>query len=462
VAIPLLWVSIAIAPYLFPGLLRMGATAILADRYLYFASFGFAWALVLLVFRLPRLLARFTLAAVVALYGIVSFSLCLNYLDEAEYWAFASRQNPSSVLAAHNHAWGLWKEHEDFIGARLEFHRMLRLAPDFDYGICSFAQMHAEENDPESALNLLDSSLRRRPESMHLNRQRALIGSLFGDDEARTLKCFRKAAALGADDGSFHFGWAEYLKELLDWKNAAREFRIAGERNPFFSEEAQEARFLLQNPPIKPGGRILVIGDSIPHGTGTKGEGDNEERSLAVALCGLFLNASDNLVVDASVPGSLAGDLEEQLDKALESVSGGSRTFSLCIVLTGHNDAFADASSFEILGCLAETALECRRRGIVPVLVGPIHVRDEPERPRNRQEKVLSALDRKLASFCSAAGITYVSAREALGANDLLLPTGVNYDKNSGNHLSRTGIGKLAEEVRAAIRPLWIEEFKRL
>ena len=460
VSVPLLWMCAALVPYLFPGLLRIGATAVLADRYLYLASFGFAWAAAIWISRLPALFSRGAVAALVLIYGIFSFSLCLNYLDEAEYWAFASRQNPSSVLAAHNHAWGLWKEHEDFIGARLEFRRMLRLAPDFDYGICSYAQMHAEENDPESAMNLLDSALRRMPESMHLNRQRALLGSLFDDDEARTLKCFRKAAALGADDGSFHFGWAEYLKELLDWKNAAREFRIAGERNPFFSEEAREARFLLQNPPIKPGGRILVIGDSVPHGTGTKGEGDNEERSLAVAMCELFLNASDNLVVDVSVPGSLAGDLEEQLDQAVESGSGGSRPFSLCIVLSGHNDAFADASSFEILGCLAETALECRRRGIVPVLVGPIHVRDEPERPRNRQEKVLSALDRKLASFCAAAGITYVSAREALGSNDLSLPTGANYDKNSGNHLSRTGIGKLAETVRAAIRPLWIEELK--
>ncbi len=461
VSIPLLWICAALVPYLFPGLLRIGATAVLADRYLYLASFGFAWAAAILMSRLPAIVSRGAVAALVFIYGIFSFSLCMNYLDEAEYWEFASRQNPSSVLAAHNHAWGLWKEHEDFIGARLEFCRMLRLDPDFDFGICSYAQMHAEENDPESALNLLDSALRRKPESMHLNRQRALIGSLFGDDEARTLKCFRKAAALGADDGSFHFGWAEYLRELLDWKTAAREFRIAAERDPFYGEEAREARFLLQNPPIKAGGRILVIGDSIPHGTGTKGAGDDGETTLSMAMRGLFLNASSDLVVDASVPGSLAGDLEEQLDTAVGSASGASKPFSLCIILSGHNDAFADASSFEILRCLAETALECRRRGIVPVLVGPIHVRDEPERPRKRQESVLSSLDRKLASFCSAAGMTYVSSRTALGANDPSTPTGANYDAQSGNHLSRIGIGKLAEAVRAAIRPLWIEDLKR-
>ena len=143
VSIPLLWICAAMVPYLFPGLLRIGATAVLADRYLYLASFGFAWAAAIWMSRLPAIFSRGAVAALAFLYGAFSFSLCLNYLDEAEYWEFASRQNPSSVLAAHNHAWGLWKAHEDFIGARLEFRRMLRLDPDFDYGVCSYAQMHA-------------------------------------------------------------------------------------------------------------------------------------------------------------------------------------------------------------------------------------------------------------------------------------------------------------------------------
>ncbi len=457
VALPLLWVSVAIAPYLFPGLLRIGATAVLADRYLYFASFGFAWAFVLFVRRLPRLAGRFVFAALVALYGIVSFALCLNYLDEADYWAFASRQNPASVLAAHNHAWGLWKEHEDFIGARLEFHRMLRLAPDFDYGICSFAQMHAEENDPESALNLLDSSLRRRPESMHLNRQRALVGTLFDAESPRTLRCFRKAAALGADDGTFHFGWAEELFGLLDWRGAAREYRLARERDPLFAEEAEGAGLLLKDPPPVTGGRILVLGDSVPHGTGTKGENDESERSLADALGSLYFNVSKGRLVDASVPGSSVEDLEAQLEGALEG--GATPPFAVCVILSGHNDAFVGTSSFDILVGLANAALECRKQGIIPVLVGPIGVRDEPDRPRKRQEKTLAALDRKLASFCKEAGLSYVSSRKALGPNDPAAPSAANYDARSGNHLSRNGMDRLAEAVRISIGRKWMADW---
>jgi hypothetical protein len=81
-----------------------------------------------------------------------------------------------------------------------------------------------------------------------------------------------------------------------------------------------------------------------------------------------------------------------------------------------------------------------------------VHVRDEPDRERGRQEKTLAALDRKLASFCKTAGIRYVSSRDVLGPNDLSAPSAANYDTRSGNHLSRVGMNRLAEAVRAKIR----------
>ena len=85
--------------------------------------------------------------------------------------------------------------------------------------------------------------------------------------------------------------------------------------------------------------------------------------------------------------------------------------------------------------------------------VGPIHVRDEPGRSRRRQERTLATLDRKLASFCASVGIAFVSAREALGPNDPALPSGENYDSETGNHLSRAGIARLAPAVLRAAFP---------
>ena len=451
---PALWIVFALAPYLYPGLLRMGATAVLADRYLYLASFGFAWLLADVILRLPRRVSVAASALVLAVYAVASFRLCGPYRDEAEYWGFAVRENPSSVLAAHNHAWGLWKEHEDFAGAKKEFRRMLSLAPDFDYGVCSFAQMNAEENDPDSAFDLLESALHRRPNSMLLHRQRALTGVLFDEDDTLTLAYFRKAARLGAKDSAFHLGYAELLQRMLEWPAAAHEFELVG-RDPAFAEEAQDAWFLLHNPMVALGARdAIVIGDSVPHGTGTaEGEGASDLRSLAAALEALLPPGDGRKAMDASVPGSTVEDVLGQLDPHLESEDETRPSLAICVIHSGHNDAFAGASSYEILQMLADAALECRKAGIVPVIVGPISVRDEPGRRRSRQEKVLAALDRKLASFCKTAGIYFVSARAVLGENDPAAPSGANYDAHSGNHLSREGIERLSRVVLPFVFP---------
>lgn len=449
---PALWILLAAGPYLFPGLLRIGATAILADRYLYLASFGFAWLLADLLARIPRRAVRAAAAlAILAAFAAATFRLCGPYRDEAEYWAFAVRENPASVLASHNLAWGLWKEHEDFAGARREFRRMMRMAPDFDYGVCSFAQMHAEENDPDSALELLDSALQKRPDSRLLHRQRALVGMLWDEDDARSLAHFRKAERLGVSDSAFHRGYAELLQRVLEWPAAAREFELA-HKDPAFAEDAAEAALLLRDPPRR-AGVLLVAGDSVPHGTGSAAEPGGPELSLAAAVNALVPSATGApAAIDASVPGSAAAELPARLDDLLENgVTNG--PIAACAILAGHNDAFAGATSFEILQSLADAALACRRAGVRPVLVGPIHVRDEPNRPRRRQERTLAALDRKLAGFCKTAGIAFVSARETLGPNDPAAPAGANYDAATGNHLSRAGVERLATAVLRAAFP---------
>ncbi|MBQ7252397.1 MAG: hypothetical protein IJS32_07340 [Kiritimatiellae bacterium] len=446
---PALWMLAALAPYLCPWFLRSGATALLADRYLYLPSLGFAWLVAVLLLRLPRKAAIAAAVAVALLYAGSSFALCRSYRDEALYWERAVRENPASVLAAHNHAFALWKERGDFAAAKREFARMMRLAPEFDYGICSLAQMHAEENDPESALELLDGALARRPEGMHLHRQRALIGLLFGDDDRKTLSHFRAAARLGADDAAFHRGYAEILVRRLKWPEAAEEFALAA-RSPVFAEDARDAWLLLHDPVHPAWDGALVAGDSVPRGTGT-GEGTavSPLRSLAAALNERLAPGAAG-VADASRAGSFAGELPEQLEAAAEK-RGEAPPPTLCILWSGHNDAFAGVPPFDILRALAGAALACRRAGGIPVLVGPVSVRDEPDRPRREQEKALAALDKRLAAFCRTAGLSFVSARRVLGPNDPSLPSGANYAADSGNHLSREGI----EAVARALLPFF-------
>lgn len=448
---PALWTAVALAPCLCPALLRIGATAVLADRYLYLASFGFAWLLADLVLRLPRRAAAAVAASILALYAGSSFRLCGFYRDEADYWGLAARGNPDSVLAAHNHAWALWKERGDAASSRREFERLARLAPDFDYGIASFARMLEESGDPDSAADLLDAALRKRPDGADLVRRRALVGLARGEDDEAVLGLFRKAERLGVDDPTFLYEYAQALERVPDWPAAAERYERAGA--PFGpGADPYGARLLRHDPPRRDGG-VLVLGDSVPHGTGT---GPDEEGllSLAAAIDALRAGTGGRPAVDASVPGTSVLDVERQFFVACESASeSGDPPPAVCVILSGHNDAFAGTPATGILKALASAALECRREGAVPVLVGPIAVRDQPDRPRDAQERTLAELDRALAAFCATADLAYVSSREALGPNDPGSPSGANYDPATGNHLSRRGVEALARAVVAVAFP---------
>ena len=442
---PALWTAVALAPCLCPALLRIGATAVLADRYLYLASFGFAWLLAELVLRLPRRTAAAAASALLALYAGFSFHLCWFYRNEADYWGFAVKGNPNSILAAHNHAWSLWKERGDAAGSRREFERLARLSPNFDYGIASFARMLVESNDPDSAADLLDGALRKRPDSAYLLRRRALVGFARGEDDGTVLVFFRKAERLGIDDPAFLYKYAQLLERIPDWPAAAERYERAG-ASAGYGADPYGAQLLRHDPPRRDGG-ILVLGDSVPHGTGT-GTGEERLLSLAAAIDALRAGTGGRPVVDVSVPGTSVLDVARQFRQACESASdSGSPPPAVCVILSGHNDAFVGTPASDILRTLATCALKCRREGVAPILVGPISVRDQPGRSRTGQEKILAELDRSLASFCATAGLSYVSARKVLGPNDLAAPTGENYDPKTGNHLSRQGIETLAHAV---------------
>ena len=452
---PALWTIVGLAPYLCPALLRTGATAILADRYLYLASFGFAWLLADLLLRLPRRAAAAGAAAALAVFAGSSFRLGGFYRNEADYWELAARGNPGSVLAAHNHAWALWKERGDSEGARKEFERLMRLAPGFDAGIASFARMLEESGDPDSAARLLDAALHERPDGAYLLRQRALVGLARGEDDATVLGFFQRAERLGIGDPSFLYDYAQLLERIPDWPAAADRYERAGAfAGP--GEDPYDARLLRSDPPRRDG-CVLVLGDSVPHGTGTGPDGEGL-LSLAAALDSLRAGTGGRPAVDVSVPGTSVRDVVRQFFVACESASdSGGPPPAVCVILSGHNDAFAGTSAANILSALAEAALECRREGAVPVIVGPIAVRDQPGRSRAVQEEILSELDRRLAAFCAAGGISHVSAREALGPNDPAAPSGSNYDPKTGNHLSRQGVETLARAVLPAVFPDYAE-----
>ena len=441
--LPLVWCLGALAPYLWPPFLRSGATQVLADRYAYHAAFGAAWFAAVALESVPGRRARAAaIAAILAVFGFSTFVLARDFESETALWARACRLNPWSFQAAHNHAMALWREGRDAAAADAEFRRMSELSPDFDYGICSRAQTMSEAGDPAGALALLDRAVRERPESMQLRRQRGIVRFGLGRMEA-CRDDFAAAERQGAGDSFFRREYGEALIRLASWKEARRQFLLAKGATPDERDEIRLSALLVADPPARPG-RVVVAGDSVPHGTATVGE-DGKEHGLAE-----FLSRTTSLpataFADVSVPGSFAKDLPPSVREAVRSAPA----VSVCIVWSGHNDAFFGARPEDVLRSLAAAALEVRKAGARPILVGPLPVRSAPDRDRREQERRLARLNDLLRGFCAEAGIAFVDARAALAA---AFPDGVEsaLDTATGNHLRHPGMAAVAAVVRRAL-----------
>ncbi len=440
---PLAWSSVALAPYLWPPFLQSGATQVLADRYAYNAAFGAAWLAALALEMIPvAKIRRAATAVLVVVFGLSTFSLSKGYDSEVSLWSRACRLNPWSFQAAHNHAMAIWREKKDAKAADLEFKRMMELEPAFDYGICSRAQIRAEAGNPFGAMALLDEAILKRPQSWQLLRQRGIVR--FGLGRMRdACRDFAKAEKHGAEDSFFRLRYGEALIRTAHWKEARRQILLAG-GDPDAKEEVEKSILLVSDPPIRRGG-ILIVGDSLPHGTATIGE-DGHEHGLAEYVSresGLPARAFE----DKSVPGSIAQDLPASVKERVRMAPKP----AICVIWSGHNDAFFGTDPESILQSLATTALECRKAGARPIIIGPVPVRSVQDRDRNAQERSLAKLNGLLRDFCAEAGIEFVDARALLAA---AFPDSLRkvLDPGTGNHLLEPGMKIVAAKVSAAIK----------
>lgn len=441
--VPLAWCAAVLAPYLWPPFIQSGATQVLADRYAYGAAFGAAWlaALALESIQLSKARVAAT-AALLAIFGISSFSLARDYISEVSLWTRACTLNPWSFQAAHNRAMALWRENKDAKAAESEFARMTELEPNFDYGVCSRAQFRAEAGNPLSALALLDDALRSRPDSALLLRQRGIVRFGLGRMQAACAD-FSEAEKRGLGDSFFRLRYGEALIRTARWREARQQFLLAGNK-PDARQEAEKSILLVSDPPLRRGG-IIVAGDSLPHGTATVGE-DGSEHGLVE-----FLSRDTGIPAgtfkDVSVPGSQARDLPSSIRK----IARATPQPAICVIWCGHNDAFFGARPEDILQSLASAALECRKAGVRPVLVGPIPVRSAKDRDREGQERTLAKLNALMRDFCAEAGIAFADARKALYRafpDDI----GLAIDPETGNHLRWNGMKAVARAVSAAVR----------
>lgn len=451
---PLAWVAIALSPCLFPPFLRGGHTAALADRYSYVALMGFSWGLAMACDHLLRKAHRrvFGLAVgtIAAVFAACAHLQSRDYLSIEAFWARAVRHNPVSAPSRFNHAMSLWRDKGDTVSAREEFGRTIAMAPDNAVAVCGFADLLLAEGEGDRALEMVDSALARptlRTAGILLRKKAALLLALSRFSEA--LSAFRAAEAAGVDAPPFQRGFAEACKRNLLWPEAVERYRRAAE-SPAFRRAYERHRLLIENPPLAATAPldVLVVGDSVPHGTGAAGP-DGRERPLAERLAA---KRPGLRVQDASVPGLTAYETNRDFLSLLPSTNAPAR---VCLLMTGHNDAFAGRAAegilFEISGCV----FNARQCGMCPVVVGPIRVESVAGRDRGVQEAALERLDGLLNAFCRETNVPFVSVRRAFSAGSLHNTDWI--DPVTGNHLTDAGLDLLADaclpEISAFLHP---------
>ena len=447
---PVLWMVFSLSPYLFPPLLKFGHTAVLADRYAYLASLGFAWALAIgmdcLVKEVHLPFLRFVLAAaVVAFFAICGWNQASDYRTLESFWARAVRLNPVSAPSRFNHALSLWREKDDVEAAQKEFAETLALDPRFTPAVCGYADCLIADEKGEQALSVVDQALAHpaRHSVPELLRKRAtLLLSLARFKES--LAAFRAAEAAGVAAPAFQRGFAEACKRNLLWPEAVMRYRCAAE-DPRFLKAYKQHRLLTEDPPLAVGAPldIIVLGDSVPHGTEAVGE-DGRTHSLAERL---ERQISCLRTLDASKPGLSAYELNRDFFSFLPSTNAPAR---ICLIMAGHNDALfgrkAEGILFELSGCV----FKARLSGMRPIVIGPICVKSSEMRDRIGQERTLTRLDVILGQFCKSARCGFVSPRQSFFP--LPPPSGGWLDASTGNHLTDAGMEALAMTLTPILR----------
>lgn len=442
--LPLAWILAALAPVLLPPLIRGGGVAVLADRYAYMAALGVS----LLVATALRGGWRLRGAAILAIaFAIAARCEARAYSGERALWERATRLNGRSYLAQYNLAFEAWRKRGDFDDARRHFESMAAIRPDFAQGMQAYINFIAEREGSAKAMEWLDGRIGERGSPLFLRKSRGGIRSVKGDLKGAE-EDFRACLAGGLDDSAVRHNLGVVLQRQLRWKEAAAEFAVSG-RDKRLGDDVLLSAALggKWKRRTTPGGtgRVLIVGDSVPCGVGS--EPRTGGATLAERMNALLRKDGRSYVActNAAVPGSLLHNLPDRLPMMLDDAS-----VSRCVIMSGHNDAFAGAPPNVLMRDMADAILICRMRGVDPVVIGPIPVVSARERDRRRQERILSEWNRNLRAFCNDNGVAYVSPRSlfsGMRASEFL-------DLATGNHLNESGMRRLARAVCDVLRRL--------
>lgn len=446
IALPLLWISIALAFAVFPPFLSGRHVGVLAERYAYLASIGMAWLIVGLVSRLPWRKTRSAVFCGVAVLFAVSTICRLPYFSSKEAFARRTLACYPEAWSPHYHLGRLALEAGDPNQAEAHYRAMVDAAPNSVFCVGTLADyfaVHGQIGRGIAVLRHFEKEYGANPVVMNrMVRYFELAGKIR---EARDAAA-RLLVSRPDDVAAVH--QLGLLQESMgEWAAAAVLFRKSG-ADERYHDDMKRISFLELGGVDLTGWakRILVVGDRVPSGFGSIGG------SLAARMNRRIASNPDGRDRSAyawTIPDVTAMQMSRDFSNMLDKIPT-ANAVNACVILVGHNDATLGVPPEEILPFEIRMVADCLSRGIRPLLVGPIPVRSTENDQREHQEQILDSLNRQLRDFCQNHGVSFLDFRETCrekGISDASL-----LDSKTRNHLTDAGMDLLTDWVLEKFR----------
>jgi protein O-mannosyl-transferase len=229
VAAGLVWTSIALAP--FCGLVPIYQG--MAERFLYFASAGFALLVVALAFSIPKRARPMALSLVAlwVLWGAWRLEGRLrDWADPISLYQSSLQASPRSTKLIYNLG-AVFEQRGDLARADQSYQSVLRLEPKYEVAIAGRGNIRLRLNDPRGAADLYRKALAIKADDVGAVTNYAASLAELGDlGQADTL--YRRAIALAPAKDDAYCGLGVLLFQEGNSLGAALQFMKAQRADP--------------------------------------------------------------------------------------------------------------------------------------------------------------------------------------------------------------------------------------
>lgn len=228
-----------------PTLLPIQISWIVAERYVYFSSWGF---LVIIAYGLLRLKKRseelfwLVLIGLLTFYGLRTFIRNLDWKSQDTLWPATVAVSPGSSIA-HNNMGDYYARHGDLPGAIREFTLATQLRPNYADAIHNLGNTYMQMGEATTAAKLFEQALSINPQLVESAVNLAAL-ALNRKDYNAAGAYLQKAQSANPNSPFVYNAWAVFYAETGDKEKAIEMLRRALFLDPKFEPARKNLELL--------------------------------------------------------------------------------------------------------------------------------------------------------------------------------------------------------------------------